>query len=182
MRRWVCGGIAISGSSIAKITFDLSSAMNVSNENTIELMTPDPNRQYGTGVFDLSEDPNSVIDRRRLSRVSADGYRRKVRSSADKPTKRRTLSSISSRISLSCGIASIAGSNSSIEASVCSHMADRSSSLSFRMMSSKRAPFQAERSGPSPQRTQVDEPELPLCCACHPWLALFVISPAGWRK
>ena len=57
MRRCVCGGSAISGSSIAKITFTFSSAMNVSNENTIALMMPDPNRQYGTGVLERSELP-----------------------------------------------------------------------------------------------------------------------------
>ena len=73
--------LAVSGSSIAKITFDLSLAMNVRSENTIALMTPDPSHQYGTETFDRSEDPNSVIDRRRLSRVGADGCRRDVRSS-----------------------------------------------------------------------------------------------------
>ena len=73
MRRCVCGGIAISGSSMAKITLDLSSAMNVSSENTMELTTPEPSRQYGTGVFERSDEPNRVMDRRRLSRVSADG-------------------------------------------------------------------------------------------------------------
>lgn len=98
MRRCVCGGIAISGSSIANITLDLRSAMKVRSENTIELMTPDPRRQHGTGVFERSEEPNSVIERRRLSRVNADGYRRNVRSSSDRPTNRRARLSTSSRI------------------------------------------------------------------------------------
>ena len=47
--------------------------MNVSSANTMELTTPDPSRQYGTGVFERSEEPKRVMDRRRLSRVSADG-------------------------------------------------------------------------------------------------------------
>ncbi|MNG12735.1 hypothetical protein D3C76_1437520 [compost metagenome] len=42
IRFWVCGGSAISGSSIAKITLCLSSAMIDSRANTSVLIVPVP--------------------------------------------------------------------------------------------------------------------------------------------
>ncbi|MCY3982062.1 MAG: hypothetical protein OXF51_09955 [Alphaproteobacteria bacterium] len=54
----------------------------------MELITPDPSRQYGTGAFDLSDRPNSVIDRRRLSpcqRRRIEPERPVVIGQADKP-------------------------------------------------------------------------------------------------
>ena len=98
-----------------------------------------------------------------------------MRSSVDKPTKRRTRASISSRISLNCGMASIAGVQ-------ILHRRERLLPhggpvvvLQPQNDVEQGAAFQAESPGTSPQSAKVDEPELPLCRARHLGTARLVI-------
>ena len=73
MRRWVCGGTAISGSSMAKMTVSgLRSAMKESSASTSVLMVPVPAWGNGTCPWSADSAKKNVNVLRRCSRVSSE--------------------------------------------------------------------------------------------------------------
>jgi hypothetical protein len=164
-RRCVCGGSAISGSSIAKITdcLSFSSAMKVSSAKTNRLMEPVPSRPNGTRCCPGCAAMNRRTTSRRYSRVKSDAKNAVELSPGARLTKWPMRDWTSARTCFNCSISPIAGSSVCLQPAerVLPHL-DGASSAELQDRIEQRAPLQAERSGSRPERPQKHKAAKPL--------------------